>query len=547
MTQLDALPQTFANPYVGPRPFDEDERDLFFGREGELLELVSLVIAHRFVLFYGASGAGKTSLLRAGVIPALKGTEGFEVLPVARVAGLGPEDEPSTSEGNPFVKGLLTYWNASDPDNSLRSYLAALEHDRTLEGFLAPRAIVIDQLEELFYVHAERWPEREDFFIQLAEALDDDPLLRVVLSVREDYLAQLDPYERVLRGRFGARYRLEPLGPDAALRATVEPLRNTARSFAPDVAETLVEDLRTVGPVGGGEPIRGEFVEPVQLQVVCRSLWAELPPDAHVITEEHRHAFGNADEVLGRFYDDAITTAAESAHVRHSALRHDFEDAFITPLGTRGTVFALADGTGGIPHAAIAELERQHLIHAELRARARWYELTHDRLIEPVRSANRRYFAQARARTRKRVILVSAILVAAIVVALGVGLGVLLIRRQAGAPTQTGTTVTPVTTVTHVTVTGGSLFVIADPVSVNGVRVLSRTKVKPRDRVAVGHYGRAKLYFGSGGECEMSDNSTVITQPTPSVVLRVLTGSVFCATAGNTARLISAGGSARLK
>lgn len=66
-------------PYVGPRPYTEGDRLLFFGRDAEIAEVVSLVIAHRIVLLYSVSGAGKSSLLRAGVNGTLA-DQGFEVL-----------------------------------------------------------------------------------------------------------------------------------------------------------------------------------------------------------------------------------------------------------------------------------------------------------------------------------------------------------------------------------------------------------------------------------------------------------------------------------
>jgi len=73
-----------STPFVGPRPFKPEDAPLFFGRTDEADELLSLVVAEREVLLYSQSGAGKTSLLNAGLRPLLE-KEGFEVLPVARV------------------------------------------------------------------------------------------------------------------------------------------------------------------------------------------------------------------------------------------------------------------------------------------------------------------------------------------------------------------------------------------------------------------------------------------------------------------------------
>ena len=73
-------------PYVGPRPFRRslEDRKRFFGRDKEAEEIEALILTHKLVLIYAQSGAGKTSLFNANIIPYLE-SEGYEVLPVARV------------------------------------------------------------------------------------------------------------------------------------------------------------------------------------------------------------------------------------------------------------------------------------------------------------------------------------------------------------------------------------------------------------------------------------------------------------------------------
>jgi hypothetical protein len=101
---------------------------------------------------------------------------------------------------------------------------------------------VLDPFEELFTSFPERWRDRAPFFEQLQKVLDDDKLLRLVLVMREDYVAELDPYRDLLPERLRTRMRLERLHHDAALAAVTGPLRG-ARRFAPGVAEQLVEEL----------------------------------------------------------------------------------------------------------------------------------------------------------------------------------------------------------------------------------------------------------------------------------------------------------------
>src|SRR5258707_14876425 len=83
-------PITAENPYVGPRSFKTGEK--MYGRDRELQDLLNLLIAERIVLLYSPSGAGKSSLIHAGLIGQLR-KEGFRPLPVMRVS-LQPENMP---------------------------------------------------------------------------------------------------------------------------------------------------------------------------------------------------------------------------------------------------------------------------------------------------------------------------------------------------------------------------------------------------------------------------------------------------------------------
>jgi hypothetical protein len=252
--------------------------------------------------------------------------------------------------------------------------------------------VVFDQFEELFNFYPERWPEREQFFIQVREALAQDPYLRIVFLLREDYLAQLDPYTELLPGQFRHRFRMERLRKEPALAAVTGPLKYTNRYFAPGVAEALVDELLKVlveDRRGQIVEVHGEFVEPVQLQVVCQSLWEELPPEAIEITQSHLLASGNVDQALARFYEKSLAHANPQGSLYQAwRLRGWFEQELITPINTRGLVYRGPEKTGGMPNRIVDILENYHIIRGERRVGTRWYELTHDRLIGPIQKSN---------------------------------------------------------------------------------------------------------------------------------------------------------------
>ena len=387
--------------YVGPRPYEESNASVFFGREREARDLLSLVIANQLLLIYAPSGAGKTSLINARLVPMLGHVKdpslaeqlgpgkGFEILPIARVSGLVPEtiDLDAIPNSNIFVFNTLVSWRKKDGETQspqerklaereligkrLCDYLeetrpvtAQQPEEEEEEGEpLSPRVVIFDQFEEIFTRHFERWQDREGFFEQITDALKGGPLtlrrcdirrpaalisrlvrgansvclalrerlpdgvnrmlkddrktiderleivvselntilkgeslydaetfagfnlrdettqslqqkrkirsflasnrllledafpdeiyrrapgdraLRVVFSMREDYIAELDPYTHLLPDRLGTRYRLDRLRRDAALSAVKNPLQFTHVSFAPGVAERLVDSL----------------------------------------------------------------------------------------------------------------------------------------------------------------------------------------------------------------------------------------------------------------------------------------------------------------
>jgi WD40 repeat protein len=393
------------SPYVGPRPFEREHATLFFGRDREANELVSLIISHTEVLLYAQSGAGKSSLVNARVIPLLE-AEDFDVLPPARVQGV-VEGVAAEEIGNIYAFHSLMTWagREADPKRFARMSLADFLRERKCPvdeaGTPVLRIAIFDQFEELFTFYPERWQERRAFFTQVREASKTaDRGLRTVFVMREDHVAEVDPYASILPEKFRNRFRLERMLEQRALACVQEPLKSTARRFAPGVAEALIDQLlrlEIAAPDGKPMEAKEQFVELVQLQVVCQSLWDQLRPDDDEIGMDDLTS-ADPKKALLNFYERCVQQTAERTHVPEARIRLWFERALITPAGTRGTVFREEHDTQGLPNVAVDALENLHLIRGEVRGRGRWYELTHDRFIESVQ-ISRRQWREANAAT----------------------------------------------------------------------------------------------------------------------------------------------------
>jgi hypothetical protein len=386
------------SPYVGPRPFELSERKIFWGRRRETRQIVDRIFANRILLLYAPSGAGKTSLLNAGIIPQLK-EEGFDVLPLARVKGPIPEGINFEEIRNFYAFNCIRHYVGDQADlrrltqKTLAEYLKEREH--ALDELKQPllRALILDQLEELLSGSPEYWQHRKAFFQQVHEALEQDYLLRVVLVLREDSVGSMESYASLLPDEPHTRFRLERMSKQDALAAVVEPLKETGRSFAQGVAESLVERLLRIQvetAAGTTKYVIGEFIEPVQLQVVCKALWGMWPPGKKVITIEDIEAFANIDEALLEFYDNVLRRVVRATGVNESQIREWFEHTLITPNGVRALVLQGQDETGGLSNVVVDELVNVHLVRAEIRRGARYCELTHDRFIQPILKSNQR-------------------------------------------------------------------------------------------------------------------------------------------------------------
>lgn len=383
------------SPFIGVRPFttSEDDRLRFSGRFFETQRIISYIYSHPVTLIYAPSGAGKTSLINAAVIPGIKKKK-FEVFPATRVQNI------VSSKNAPVVKNQyifnMLFRMSEDVDEvaneTLASYLKKqpVKYDDTDREL--PKLIVIDQFEEIFNVPVENWRQQQnEFFIQIGQAIKDNPLLRIVFLIREEYVGQLEAFGKYLPEEFRIRFRLGPLSTKDAIAALCKPLECTSRCFSEGVAEKIVNDMSKVKWTNDKNEIKevqGSSIEPVHLQLVGATLWNNLPDGVAAIEMQHVKQYGDVDTILQDYYEKIIGGIAGFKLMKQKALRHWFGTRLITPVGTRSIVFRDAKTTHGLDNAIIDKLSDQHIIRGEDRSGGRWYELTHDRWIQPIKTSN---------------------------------------------------------------------------------------------------------------------------------------------------------------
>jgi len=406
LTQAAASPDPVAdeapdaNPFPGPKPYEKNQKRLFFGRRNEVEALTSLVLSTSAVLIYAPSGSGKSSLLGAGLVPNLEEDFGYRILPQVRFSELGLEPSGAgadTPQANPFVELV---------NERVRSKYVLPPDARDLEQLAdslcadygeTPTLLILDQLEGMFASQA-LWQERSAFMMQLCRALGDNPWLRVVLAIRSDYLASFLPHERDLSGVTLIRYGLKSLREPAARYAIEKAFKETDVFLPPREMERVLERLLRLDVGPSGQHVKGQYVNLIQLQILCHRLWDEKkakvgsPSDTGVSDDSQvlQESQANLADYMQSFVDEAVGGVVDETKSDEGVVRH-WLGRLIT-RDDRRDVLIVPDNAARPPQNVLTALEEARLIQVERRHQSRLVELTHDSMVDAVKASNDEWF-----------------------------------------------------------------------------------------------------------------------------------------------------------
>jgi hypothetical protein len=250
----DYNPPPMRAPYKGVLPYFEQDAEFFFGREPETELICEILRSARLTVLFGARGIGKTSLLRAGVVPHLKHTA---TQPERVIVFDSWHDNPLAR----FTNSLRQLGRERLPNFlSLDSVLKTFAHDETL-------LIIFDQFEECAVRH-------QPFAAELAQlASQSDAPMHFLLSVRDEAEPALRSLQARLPNLFSSMLRLLPLSSDAARRSIVGPIevfnsRNPGLEtrIEPAAIEAILESAKN--PAANNLKI-----DTAKLQRILAALW----------------------------------------------------------------------------------------------------------------------------------------------------------------------------------------------------------------------------------------------------------------------------------
>ena len=391
------------NPWLGLASFTEETRSYFHGREEEVGELCRRVQRKLLTILFGQSGLGKTSILRAGIVPRLS-PEGY--CPVYVRLDYSPESPAPSEQIKQAIfratqtSGKWTQAGVAEQGESLWEFLH--HRDDQLRDALGKPLIpllIFDQFEEIFTLAQGDDFGRQraaQFLEDLADLVENRPPkvleakmdrdeasverfdftradYRILIALREDYLAHLEGLKHMMPSVTQNRMRLARMTGAQAIAAVVRPGGGL-------VSEEIAEQI--VRFIAGGAELAGAEVEPSLLSLVCRELNNARRARGQPVISADLLA-GSRDTILTEFYQR--TLADQPAGVRAF-----IEDELLTDSGYRESIaeervkkaFAAVNAPG-----ALTTLVDRRLLRVEERLDVRRVELTHDVLCGVVKAS----------------------------------------------------------------------------------------------------------------------------------------------------------------
>jgi len=406
--------------YPGSRPFDDTvaDRRIFFGRKEEILALSNRILGARLILLFARSGVGKTSLLSAGVAPQLRE---HALLPVPILFTDFLTSFRAGATGSPTDR-VIDAVIAACAAQGLR--LVTGERTGLWEFFktsliwqqdtLLTPVLVFDQFEEIFTLAKDRELRRglareigsllqlgyPDRLVERMMKVDPDrrlsdqtPNVKVVLSLREEYLGALQDLSTEIPGLFKERFRLATMTREQAREAILSPAALATSeceiqfATAPfDIAEDLLTAMLDF--------LKGqsEVIEPFQLQLLCSHLETTFAPPANAPRDAPiglAQTGGSAwmGEVVRDFYTAALRQLPAEQRKKARLL---CEDGLLTREGFRQMLpEAVIRDEWRCSAETLKQLVDRHLLRTEQRLESLFYEISHDSIARTIHQQRR--------------------------------------------------------------------------------------------------------------------------------------------------------------
>ncbi len=311
--------------------YDQNDTDIFFGRDEEIKTLYEMAFQNSILLVYGASGTGKTSLIKCGLAGKFKS---YDWLPLTVRRGSNINDSLEKILVQEGGDAANTDDEAATPNEKVLTGLPKLIRNVYLNHF-KPIYLIFDQFEELYILGDKT--EQAKFIDSIKEILAGGQTVKLIFSIREEYLGFLYDFERAVPQLLRKKLRVEPMTIDKVtdVLTGINNNKNSNVHIKEDELQEITEGIFN--------RLKGKkFTHTIQLpylQVFLDKLYLDITGDESrqadaLITNETLKGIGDIGDVLRDFLESQVKSISEKKSSAGKIIPPDTIWKILSPFST---------------------------------------------------------------------------------------------------------------------------------------------------------------------------------------------------------------------
>jgi Leucine-rich repeat (LRR) protein len=311
--------------------YNLDDTDIFFGREEETEALYAMVFQNSMLLIYGASGTGKTSLIQCGLAGKFKSYDWLPII-IRRGNNINASLEKQLAEagGNDVDDDDII---TKDPSKKITGLLRLIK-GVYLNNF-KPIYLIFDQFEELYVLGTK--VEQQQFVESVKEILRAEQPVKMIFSIREEYLGYLNEFEKEVPQLLHKKLRIEPMALDK-VTDVIKGINNYSLSNV----KIKTDEIDAISQ-GIFDRIKGKkktlTIDLPYLQVFLDKLYLETTGDESrqadaLITMNVLNRIGDIGDVLRNFLEEQVKSISTKLGVNYKNITTEVIWKILSPFST---------------------------------------------------------------------------------------------------------------------------------------------------------------------------------------------------------------------
>lgn len=378
--------------------YEREDTGIFFGRDEEINALYEMVFQSSVILIYGASGTGKTSLINCGLAGKFQPHDWLALM-IRRGTNINDSLEKVLNGAGGSMATViddinwLDDWSDETATTTATLSTVGKSIKAVYQKSFRPVYLIFDQFEELFILGTET--EQERFINTVLDILQSEQPVKLIFSIREEYLGHLFDFERAVPQLLRKKLRIEPMNLEKVKQVIIGASDGEDSNIrlkggeSGQIAEGIFEKVKGIG--------KSLTIQLPFLQVFLDKFYLKISGDENREAEvefslQKLHDMGEIGDVLINFLEEQVAAISKKLNEKYPALTTEITWKILSPFstleGTKEPISkqGLGDRLPGYDATLINDIVEAFINSRILRYNEAtdMYEIAHDSLAKPI-------------------------------------------------------------------------------------------------------------------------------------------------------------------